>query len=171
KRPSHYFERLTLHRAGLVLRDPLRFILAEHPHVAILLNQNDLKLWIGGKLNPVIAMSSWHELSLPPALLKAIPSGEIFQKTQFSIAAVDDYYFTTLSFARFRCAIRDLALSAITSAATSASLIVCSILSGAIPRRIRLSITCFLRSDLIAFQICLASANMPFGIFLIPAPL
>ena len=79
-----------------------------------------------------------------------------------------DYDFTNLSFARFRCAIRDLALVLITFAATSASLIVCSILSGAIPRRIRPSITCFLRSDLIAFHICLASANMPFGIFVIP---
>ena len=78
------------------------------------------------------------------------------------------YDFTTLSFARFRCAIRDLALVAITSAATSASLIVRSILSGAIPRRIRLSIIFFLRSDLAAFLICLASANISFGIFVIP---
>jgi hypothetical protein len=78
-----------------------------------------------------------------------------------------DYHFTTLSFARFRCAIRDFALVASTSAATSASLIVRSILSGAIPRRIRLSITFFLRSDLAAFLICLASANMSFGIFVI----
>ena len=78
------------------------------------------------------------------------------------------YDFTTLSFARFRCAIRAFALLAITSAATSASLIVRSILSGAIPRRIRLSITFFLRSDLTAFLISLASANMSFGIFVIP---
>jgi len=78
------------------------------------------------------------------------------------------YDFTILRFARFRCAIRDLALLAITSAATSASLIVRSILSGAIPRRIRLSITFFLRSDLTAFLIFLASANISFGIFVIP---
>jgi hypothetical protein len=78
------------------------------------------------------------------------------------------YDFTTLSFARCRCAIRDLALAAIASAATSASLIVCSILSGAIPRRIRLSITFFLRSDLTALLISLASANMSSGIFVIP---
>jgi hypothetical protein len=58
KRPSHYFERLIFHRPGLVLGDVLRFILAEHPHVAVLLDQDDLKLWIGGKLNPVIAMRS-----------------------------------------------------------------------------------------------------------------
>jgi hypothetical protein len=76
--------------------------------------------------------------------------------------------FTILSFARFRCAIRDLALVAIFSAATSAFLIVCSILSGAIPRRIRLSIIFFLRSDLAAFLICLTSANISFGIFVIP---
>ena len=79
-----------------------------------------------------------------------------------------DQDFTILSFARFRCAIRDLALVVIWSAAASASLIVRSILSGAIPRRIRLSITFFLRSDLTAFLICLASANMSFGIFVIP---
>ena len=78
------------------------------------------------------------------------------------------YDFTTLSFARCRCAIRDLALAAIASAAPSASLIVCSILSGAIPRRIRLSITFFLRSDLTALLISLASANMSSGIFVIP---
>jgi hypothetical protein len=51
-----------------------------------------------------------------------------------------DEDFTILSFARFQCAIRDLALLAIFSAASSAFLIVCSILSGAIPRRIRLSV-------------------------------
>jgi hypothetical protein len=79
-----------------------------------------------------------------------------------------DEDFTILSFARFRCAIRDLALVAIISAATSAFLIVRSILSGAIPRRIRLSITFFLRSDLAAFLICLTSANISFGIFVIP---
>jgi hypothetical protein len=79
-----------------------------------------------------------------------------------------DEDFTILSFARFRCAIRDLALVAIFSAATSAFLIVCSILSGARPRRIRLSIIFFLRSDLAAFLICLASANISFGIFVIP---
>src|ERR671918_2699117 len=62
---------------------------------------------------------------------------------------------------------RDLALVAIISAATSAFLIVCSILSGAIPRRIRLSMIFFLRSDLAAFLICLASANISFGIFVI----
>src|SRR5256885_17089812 len=78
------------------------------------------------------------------------------------------YDFTTLSFARFRCAIRAFALLVITSAATSASLIVRSILSGAIPRRIRPSITFFLRSDLAAFLISFASANMSFGIFVIP---
>ncbi len=81
---------------------------------------------------------------------------------------VHDYDFTILSLARFRCAIRDLASLAIASAATSASLMVRSILSGAIPRRIRLSITLFLRSDLTAFLISLASANMSFGIFVIP---
>jgi len=58
KRPSHDFERPTFHRPGLVLCDALRFILAEHPHVTVLLDQDDLKLWIGGKLNPVIAMRS-----------------------------------------------------------------------------------------------------------------
>ena len=79
-----------------------------------------------------------------------------------------DEDFTILSFARFRCAIRDFALMAIFSAATSAFLIVCSILSGAIPRRIRLSIIFFLRSDQAAFLICLTSANISFGIFVIP---
>jgi hypothetical protein len=95
--------------------------------------------------------------------MRAIPPGKIF----LLIFAYDED-FTILSFARFRCAIRDLALVAIFSAATSAFLIVCSILSGAIPRRIRLSITSFLRSDLAAFLICLTSANISFGIFVIP---
>jgi hypothetical protein len=37
-----------------------------------------LKLWIGGKLNPVITMRPLHELSLPQARLRAIPLGKIF---------------------------------------------------------------------------------------------
>jgi hypothetical protein len=172
KRPSDYFERQCFRRGGLVPGNALGLILAEHPHVAVLLDQDNLKLRFGGKLNPIIAMRSLHELSLPLGRLRAtlrkifllifalrLPSGPYVGH---------DEDFTILSFARFRCAIRDLALVAIFSAATSAFLIVCSILSGAMPRRIRLSIIFFLRSDLAAFLICLASASISFGIFVIP---
>ena len=78
ERPGYYFEWQTFRGRWLVRCDALRLILAEHPHVAILLDQDDLKLWIGGKLNPVIAMRSWHELSLPQVRLRAIPPGKIF---------------------------------------------------------------------------------------------
>src|SRR5919106_3991294 len=78
KRPSDYFERQSLPGGRLVPRDAPGLILAKHPHVAILLDQDDLKLRFGGKLNPVIAMGSLHELSLPLARLRAIPPGKIF---------------------------------------------------------------------------------------------
>src|SRR5918994_2849959 len=78
KRPSDYFERQSFRRGALVPRDALGLILAEHPHVAVLLDQDDLKLRFGGKLNPVISMRSLHELSLPLARWRAIPPGKIF---------------------------------------------------------------------------------------------
>jgi hypothetical protein len=78
KRPSDYFERQSFRRGGLVSCNAPGLILAEHPHVAILLDQDNLKLRFGGKLNPVIAMRSLHELSLPLAQLRAIPPGKIF---------------------------------------------------------------------------------------------
>ena len=133
-----------------------------HQHFAILMRHCsavfyfiDVCRW-SQLISPAHMWRAWFDRSKPHGRIKA------------SLTRGRVYDFTTLSFARCRCAIRDLALVAITSAATSASLIVCSILSGAIPRRIRLSITFFLRSDLTALLISLASANMSSGIFVIP---
>src|SRR5688500_15765361 len=75
KRPSDYFERQSFRKGELVQCNAPRLILAEHPHVAVLLDQDNLKLRFGGKLNPIIAMRSWHELSLPLARRRAIPPG------------------------------------------------------------------------------------------------
>src|SRR5581483_4999082 len=72
-------------------------------------------------------------------------------------------YFTTFSFARLRCARRNLARSAMAAAAASASVMVRSIRSRAIPRRRRFSMAPLERSDLIAFLIRFASASISSG--------
>src|ERR671925_1461261 len=87
KRPSDYFERQSFRRSGLVPCNALGLILAEHPHVAVLLDQDNLKLRFGGKLNPIIAMRSLHEFSRPLGRLRAIPphniSSNVCLKTPF----------------------------------------------------------------------------------------
>jgi hypothetical protein len=72
KRPRYYFERQTFRRARLIPWDALRLNLSEHPYVAILLDQYNLRLRVGRKFNPVIAVWPCHKFSLPLARPRTI---------------------------------------------------------------------------------------------------